>query len=162
MALKRKKMYEEQRESMRGARFNLERQILTIENATINLETIQAMKHGSQAMKSIHGSMDVDMVDATMDDIREQMDLASEVSNAISNPLGLSTVDNEEDIEAELAALESSTIDEQFLSASAPVASPSASTAYSIPSIPASASPAQAEDEEERELAALKASMNLA
>ena len=36
MASKRKKMYESQREHTRGARFNLETQILTIENANIN------------------------------------------------------------------------------------------------------------------------------
>lgn len=57
MALKRKKMYESQREHTRGARFNLETQILTIENANINLETLSAMKVGSATMKSIHGEM---------------------------------------------------------------------------------------------------------
>ena len=50
-------MYETQREHTRGARFNLETQILTIENANINLETLQAMKIGSSTMKNIHGEM---------------------------------------------------------------------------------------------------------
>lgn len=57
MALKRKKIYENQREHTRGARFNLETQILTIENANMNLETLNAMKTGSSAMKDIHGEM---------------------------------------------------------------------------------------------------------
>lgn len=72
-----------------GARFNLETQIMTIENAHINLETLQAMQAGSSAMKSIHGELDIDKVDDVMEEVREQMDLANEISQAISNPLGM-------------------------------------------------------------------------
>src|SRR5690606_4685541 len=89
MALKRKKMYETQLSHIAGARYNMETQILTIENANVNLETLNAMKAGSQAMKSIHGELNIDRVDNIMDDIREQMDLSNEISSAISNPLGM-------------------------------------------------------------------------
>lgn len=32
---------------------------------------------------------DIDKVDATMDDIRDQMDVANEISEAISRPVGM-------------------------------------------------------------------------
>lgn len=50
-------MYEQQRENLRGARFNLESQVLAIENANVNKETMDAMRTGAQAMKSIHGQL---------------------------------------------------------------------------------------------------------
>lgn len=117
MAVKRKHMYEAQREHSRGARFNLETQMLAIENANLNMETIKAMKAGSQTMKSIHGQLDVGKVDEAMDDIREQMDLANEINEAISQPLaGMDSygVDDDE-LNAELEQLEQSEMDRAML-----------------------------------------------
>lgn len=115
MALKRRKQLEMHQENVRGARFNLESQIMTIENAHINLETLQAMKAGSAAMKSIHGELDVNKVDDVMEDIREQMDLANEISQAISNPLGLDTSIDEDELEAELERFEQEALDATLL-----------------------------------------------
>jgi charged multivesicular body protein 4 len=57
MALKRKKAYEDQIEKIMGAKMTLETQVMAIESANINLETMQAMKAGAEAMKTIHGSL---------------------------------------------------------------------------------------------------------
>lgn len=118
MALKRKKMYETQRDNARGARFNLESQILAIEGANSNLETLNAMKIGSASMKAIHGKLDIEQVDETMADIREQMDLANEISDAISNPLAMDMLGggiDEDELEAELEQIEQSELDKSLL-----------------------------------------------
>lgn len=82
-----------------------------MESANLNAETMLAMKKGSEALKGIHTSLyvtvtvtaiqsyrylqtdtfssNVDKVDQTMDSIREQMDLTNEISDAISNPVGM-------------------------------------------------------------------------
>lgn len=179
MALKRKKMYEGQREHTRGARFNLETQILTIENANINLETLNAMKVGSSTMKNIHGEMNIDKVDDTMDDIREQMDLANEISSAISNPLGLDTGIDEDELAAELEQLEQAELDATLLDvknvSGVEVAAGASSSYARIPQAQVKSpglggaggvtmskgSKSQAELEEERELEELRASMAL-
>ena len=57
MALKRKKQYENQIEKISGARITIEAQVMAIENANVNLETIKAMEKGAEAMKAIHGTM---------------------------------------------------------------------------------------------------------
>jgi len=57
MALKRKKAYEDQINKITGSRMTLETQMMAIENANINLETLNAMKAGAEAMQSIHGAM---------------------------------------------------------------------------------------------------------
>ena len=73
------------------------------------------MKVGSSTMKNIHGEMNIDKVDDTMDDIREQMDLANEISSAISNPLGLDTGIDEDELAAELEQLEQAELDATLL-----------------------------------------------
>ena len=84
---------------------SLETQLTSIEGANLNLETMKAMKQGAQAMKQIHGEYDVDKVENTMDDIREQVELADEISEAISRPVGTEFVD-EDELDEELAMLQ--------------------------------------------------------
>jgi charged multivesicular body protein 4A/B len=106
MALKRKKTYESQVEKLSGARLTIEQQLMTIEGAHVSLEAMNAMRMGARAMKSIHNHMfvtpsalspslcshedhrTVEQVDDTMDEIREQMEVAAEINDAISQPLG--------------------------------------------------------------------------
>ena len=57
MALKRKRALEDQINKIMGSRMTLETQVMAIENANINLETMNAMKAGADAMKNIHGSL---------------------------------------------------------------------------------------------------------
>lgn len=44
----------------------VEREIQSIETANINKETFDAMKNANSAMKTIHGNLNIDKVDATM------------------------------------------------------------------------------------------------
>jgi charged multivesicular body protein 4 len=164
MALKRKKAYEAQVQKLSGARMTIESQLMAIEGATVNLETINAMREGAAALQGIHGSMSIDTVDNTMDQIREQMDIATEISDAIAQPLG-DPID-EDELEAELAELEAENLDEQLLTLNTPT-SVSASP-IKLPSAPTSQLPAQArskpqalraETDEEAELRALEESM---
>lgn len=155
MALKRKKMYEQQRENIRGARFNLESQVLAIENANVNLETINAMKHGSAAMKNIHGELNIDKVDNTMDDIREQMDLANEIAAAISTPLGMDMGMDMDELDMELEQLEQEELDASLMDVKT----------GTLPAVPTTAAKtkdaAPAMTSEEAELEELRASMAL-
>jgi charged multivesicular body protein 4 len=162
--LKRKKAYEAQVQKLSGARMTIESQLMAIEGATVNLETINAMREGAAALQGIHGSMSIDTVDNTMDQIREQMDIATEISDAIAQPLG-DPID-EDELEAELAELEAENLDEQLLTLNTPTtvsASP-----IKLPSAPTNQLPAQAsrqpqalraETDEEAELRALEESM---
>jgi charged multivesicular body protein 4 len=165
MALKRKKAYEAQVQKLSGARMTIESQLMAIEGATVNLETINAMRQGAAALQGIHGSMSIDTVDNTMDQIREQMDIATEISDAIAQPLG-DPID-EDELEAELAELEAENLDEQLLSLNNPPVGVSASP-IKLPSAPTNQLPAQAarqpqalrvETDEEAELRALEESM---
>ncbi len=168
MSIKRRRMYETQREQMRAARFNQETLLMTIETAAVNIETFQTMQEGASAMKKMHGQLDIDKVDAAMDDVREQMDLASEITDAISQPLeglGMSGALDEDELNAELEQLEQSELDRAMLDVGAPpvttpVGSGLRAPAASVGAMPSAASPASAVDED-AELAQLRESMAL-
>eukprot|EP01106_Pelomyxa_sp_JSP_P012725 TRINITY_DN3601_c0_g1_i1.p1 TRINITY_DN3601_c0_g1~~TRINITY_DN3601_c0_g1_i1.p1 ORF type:complete len:135 (+),score=46.40 TRINITY_DN3601_c0_g1_i1:73-477(+) len=130
----------------------IEQQVMALENATVTRDTMKAMKHGAASMKQIHKNMTVDDVDDVMDEIREQMDVANEISTAIGQPLG--DVIDETELEGELAELEQENIDEQLLKVDAsPIKLPA------VPAAAATAAPAAASKAEEDELAQLEKAM---
>lgn len=147
-------MHEANLEKIQGQIDSLENNLLAIESANLNYETMKAMQQGARAMKHIHGNMNIDKVDQTMDEIEEQITLGNEISNAISRPMG-NEVD-EDDLQEELDALEQETLENKMVSVGkAPVgALPAVSNKPII-------STAKEEDDEEEELRKLQAEMAL-
>jgi charged multivesicular body protein 4 len=140
-------------EKMNGARMTIEQQVMTLEGANVSLEAMNAMKMGAASMKTIHKDMNIDQVDDIMDDIREQMDIANEINDAISQPLGGEVLD-EDELLGELESLEQESLDEQLLglgAAKEPLAK--------LPSAPQKAPAKKQAVDEDAELAALEASM---
>jgi len=86
LCLKRKKMYEGEITKIQGARITMEQQVLSLENHSITMETVRTMQQGAQTMKTMRGKMGADDVADLMDDIREEMDTAEELSNELSRP----------------------------------------------------------------------------
>ncbi|KAI8446648.1 Snf7-domain-containing protein [Phakopsora pachyrhizi] len=130
-ALRQKKLYEQELDRLAGRRMTLETQVNAIESANMNLETMQAMRRGADVLKGIHGNLNIDKVDATMDSIREQMDLTNEISDAISNPVGMGQEPlqlDEDEIKAELEELEQDELKSRLVGAdSVPLHAPSQS-----------------------------------
>lgn len=161
-ALKRKKGYETNLMKIENQIDSLETQLTAIEGANLNLETMKAMKQGALAMKQIHGEYDVDKVENTMDDIREQVELADEISEAILRPVGTGYVD-EDELDEELAALQAE--DQEARQEKQPqkqALEPQRQPQQAMPAFPlvAQGTP-QDEDEDEEALRALQAEMGL-
>uniref|UniRef100_A0A674EBL7 Charged multivesicular body protein 4Bb n=1 Tax=Salmo trutta TaxID=8032 RepID=A0A674EBL7_SALTR len=87
-ALKRKKRYEKQLTQIDGTLSTIEFQREALENANTNTEVLKNMGFAAKAMKAAHENMDIDKVDDLMQDITEQQELAQEISDAISKPVG--------------------------------------------------------------------------
>ena len=103
-----------------------------------------------------HARRDIDKVDNTMDSIREQMALSNEISEAISNPIGMGNELDEDELRNELQELEQEELHERLVGAEAAPAhtlpTPSASRTA------ASAAP-RADADEDEELRALQAEL---
>ncbi|CAM9116109.1 unnamed protein product [Ascophyllum nodosum] len=171
-ALKRKKMFEGEVNKLNGARMTLESQIIALEGSNMNMQTFNAMRSGAQAMKDARGRLDVDQVDDVMDDIKEEMDTAEQIGEAIARPA--EDLFDDDALLEELEMLEESELEEQLLAPPAvPTTRPAAperAEQTSIPELPSvptgepSRMPvpvAVEEDEDARALRELEASMAL-
>ncbi|KZZ96996.1 vacuolar-sorting protein SNF7 [Ascosphaera apis ARSEF 7405] len=159
-ALRRKKVHEKSLEQTTAQILQLESQIYSIEAANINQETLAAMKNAGKAMKQIHKGMSIEMVDQTMDELREQQQLSEEIVNAVTSaPLGGEPID-EDDLQDELDQLEQEAVDERMLkTGTVPVADRLESLPAAAKSEPKGKSKAQEEEDEEAELEKLRAEM---
>ncbi len=102
-------------------------------------------------MKKIRQETDIDQVDDLMDEIKEEMEMADEISNALAQPVDPLMAD-EDDLLAELQELEAEDVTEQLLEPMKKMELPDVPSA-ALPSIP------NATKEEEAELKALEAEL---
>ncbi|KAM8948948.1 charged multivesicular body protein 4a isoform 1-T1 [Lycaon pictus] len=105
-ALRRKKRLEQQLAQTDGTLSTLEFQREAIENATTNAEVLRTMELAAQGMKKAYQDMDIDKVDELMADITEQQEVAQQISDAISRPVGFGDVVDEDELLEELELLE--------------------------------------------------------
>ncbi len=104
-----------------------------------------------------------------MDDIREQMDLANEISEAISQPVGLGVDFDEDELNQELEDLEQEELDAKLLDTGVDLNLPTVPTSVpgchyinvAVAEVPRPARKQQVRDEVDDELAALQASMQM-
>ncbi|XP_055315501.1 charged multivesicular body protein 4b-like [Sitodiplosis mosellana] len=114
-ALKRKKRFMQQLQQIDGTLSTIEMQREALEDANQNTATITTMKKAAEALKKAHQNLDTDKIHDIMDDIGEQQDVANEISQAISTPIGGFNYD-EDELEKELQDLEQEQLDEDLLS----------------------------------------------
>ena len=109
-------------------------------------------------MTEIRQQTDIEKVDDLMDEIKEEMELADEISNALAQPVDPLIAD-EDDLLAELNELEANDVEEELLKPTKKV-----EAAPAMPDVPTTAMPSiknatKAEEDElkqlEAELAAL-------
>lgn len=114
-ALKRKKRIEKQLEQIDGTLTTIEYQRESLENANTNTEVLKIMGYAAKALKSTHDNMDIDKVEDLMDDVREQQQLADEISQVISNPTMFGQDVDEDELLKELEDMEQEEIDRKLL-----------------------------------------------
>ena len=149
-ALRKKKEYEKEVDKIEDQKRTVDTQLYAIQTANITFETLQAMKQGAAAMKTIHKNMNIDKVDKTMDEIRDQMDISHEISEALSSQrLGVQQED-EDELAAELERMQQEDLDTKLLDGGK----------VPVSKVPVKAAPVVAtteEEDEEAELARLQA-----
>lgn len=140
-ALKRKKRYEQQLEQLQGTLTTIETQREALENANTNSAVLDTMKGASDALKKTHKDMNIDNVHEMMDDIAEQNDIATEISNAISTGIIGSGVD-EDELAKELEELEQETLDSELLNVGP--------ATNKLPDVPSTDLPTASKDKEKK------------
>uniref|UniRef100_A0A914CYZ7 Charged multivesicular body protein 4b n=1 Tax=Acrobeloides nanus TaxID=290746 RepID=A0A914CYZ7_9BILA len=160
-ALKRKKNYEKQLTHIDGVMNTIQFQRESLENAATNAEVLQVMGSAAKAMKSAHKGLEVDQVHDLMEDIAEQQEVANEIAEAISNPVGFRSDIDEDDLLKELEELEEEDLNKQLLNVGP---TPVDSISAKLPAAPTEDLPAAAKrtakKQEDDDLAELEAWAN--
>lgn len=153
-ALKRKKRFEKQLAQIDGTLSTIEFQREALENANTNTEVLKNMSYAAKAMKAAHENMDIDKVDDLMADITEQQEVAQEISDVISRPVGFGEEFDEDELMAELEELEQEELDQNLLDIEGAPDVP-------LPSVPSTSLPSRPakkkEEEDEDDMADLEA-----
>uniref|UniRef100_A0A915DJQ8 Charged multivesicular body protein 4b n=1 Tax=Ditylenchus dipsaci TaxID=166011 RepID=A0A915DJQ8_9BILA len=110
-----KKNHEKQLEHIDGVLNTIQHQKGSLENASMNSDVLQVISSSAKALKGAHNEMDVDQVHDLMEDIAEQQEVATEIANAISNPVGLQNDVDEDDLLRELEEMENEDMEAQML-----------------------------------------------
>lgn len=156
-ALKRRKLYEAELDKIANIKMTLETQVMNLESAQQNIETFKAMDAAKGAMADIRKVTDIDKVDDLMDGIKEEMELADEISNALAQPID-PLMQDEDDLLAELEELAVEDAEAQLLQQPAATAT---TRQEEYPAVPSSKLPTitNATKEEEEELRQLEAEL---
>jgi len=113
MALKRKKTYEEQLTKMYAQRTNLDLLRAKMEETTMNMVILEAQKSTAETLKKQMISLNIDNVDNTMENVRETMEKANDISLALATPLDGDLYDEDELLE-ELDNLDQGELDDEL------------------------------------------------
>ena len=156
-ALKRRKLYEAELDKIANIKMTLETQVMNLESAQQNIETFKAMDAAKGAMADIRKVTDIDKVDDLMDGIKEEMELADEISNALAQPID-PLMQDEDDLLAELEELAVEDAEAQLLQQPAATVT---TRQEEYPAVPSSKLPTitNATKEEEEELRQLEAEL---
>jgi len=104
--LKRKKMYEAQRNSLLNTQFNVDQANFATENLKLTAITVDALKNGASQMKQEFAKINIDQIEDVMDDMEEllydQQDINEMLGRSYAVPEGF----DEAELENEFAMLE--------------------------------------------------------
>ena len=98
--LQQRKVYEGQLEQLQQQTFNMEQAVMTTENLSNTMATVDAMKAANKQMKKQYGKIDIDKIDTIQDDMQDLIESANEVQETLGRNYGVPDETDEADLEA--------------------------------------------------------------
>lgn len=104
--LKRKKMYENQRDGMMQRAFNMEQTQFAIDGMKEAKEHVEVMKAGIKDMKTMMTEMDLGEIEDLTDDMADMLADTNEINELLARSYDTYEAVDEKDLDAELAGLD--------------------------------------------------------
>eukprot|EP00747_Dinoflagellata_sp_TGD_P210243 gnl/TRDRNA2_/TRDRNA2_83541_c0_seq1.p1 gnl/TRDRNA2_/TRDRNA2_83541_c0~~gnl/TRDRNA2_/TRDRNA2_83541_c0_seq1.p1 ORF type:complete len:224 (+),score=80.62 gnl/TRDRNA2_/TRDRNA2_83541_c0_seq1:112-783(+) len=104
--LKRKKMYEQQRDQLVGTQFNVDNLAFAQEQAEVTVMSVEAMKAGHVTLKEQYAKVNIDDIEGLMDDMADLQEEVNEINEALARNFAVPDGFDEAACEEEFAALE--------------------------------------------------------
>lgn len=111
-ALKRKKMFKAELDTLSNAKMTLEAQVMTMEAAQTQAAAVAALASGVKAQKNLQQELNIDQVDQVMEEMQEQQDIQQEIANCFQQ--GTSMMDDD-DLLDEFNALQAAELEKDLL-----------------------------------------------
>jgi charged multivesicular body protein 5 len=86
--LKRKKMYEQQRDQLCAQSFNIEQAAFAVDSIKSTQETVSAMKDASKQLKIETAKIDLSSIEDTQDDMEEMLFDMNEIQETLGRSYG--------------------------------------------------------------------------
>lgn len=133
--LKRKRMYENQRDQMANQQFNIDQTSFAIDSIRDAQTTVSAMKEAAKTLKKENKKLNLNDIDNMQDEIEDMLEDVGEISEILGRSYGMPDGIEEEDLDAELMCLEDEWAAEAEAEAQATAAAPvsTPTTASSVP-----------------------------
>lgn len=104
--LKRKRMYEKQRDTASAQQFNIDQTAFSLESSKATISTVAAMKAANKDLRNtLRKDLDIDGIDDLADDMAELMDDFNEINEALGQNFATPEDLDEADLDAELEML---------------------------------------------------------
>eukprot|EP01006_Ploeotia_vitrea_P025788 TRINITY_DN58680_c0_g1_i1.p1 TRINITY_DN58680_c0_g1~~TRINITY_DN58680_c0_g1_i1.p1 ORF type:complete len:227 (-),score=23.48 TRINITY_DN58680_c0_g1_i1:22-702(-) len=103
--LKRKKMYEQQRDQLAGQAFNVESTVFALDSVKDTQLTIAAMQEGAKQLKIENKKLDINKIEDMQDDMTDLFEDMQEIQDIMGRAYNCPDGIDEEDLDAELACL---------------------------------------------------------
>ena len=100
--LRRKRMYEQQRDQLAGQAFNVEQTNFAIDSVKDTLTTVQAMKTASKTLKKEVKKVDLSQIEDLQDDLADMMEDVNDVQDVLGQSYGIGDDIDDADLDAEL------------------------------------------------------------
>lgn len=108
--LKRKRMYESQRDQFANQQFNIDQTSFAIDTVKNTQESVSAMKIAAKTLKKETKKLSLSEIEDMQDDMEDMLEDVGEINELLGRAYGCPDGIEEEDLDAELACLE----DEMF------------------------------------------------
>lgn len=95
MLLRKKKYQEKLLQNADNQLEAIEKMTADLEDAVVQMDVLERLKTGNDALKKIHATMDIDQIEAILDETREGVEKQREIDELISGAL---TQEDEDDV----------------------------------------------------------------
>jgi charged multivesicular body protein 5 len=139
--LKRKKMYEAQRDQMLNTQFNVDQANFATENLKVTAITVDALKAGAAAIKTEYAKLNINSIEATMEDMEDLMYDQQEMNEILGRNYAVPDGFDEAALEGEFAMLEEEVALERMSGNAVPSYIPDTLPGQSAGAVPAASAP---------------------
>lgn len=111
--LRQKRMYEAQMEQLIQQSFNMEQSIMATDNLRNTMATVDAMQQANKDLKRTYRNVNVDKIERIQDEMEDLLEQSGALQETLSRSYAMPDDIDEQELEAELEALEEEPLEQE-------------------------------------------------